>query len=138
MITGYLGGRVTEEIVFNEISTGASNDIERSTMIAREMVTVYGMSELGPIKYDSGEHSVFLGRDYGARASVSGGVAFEIDQAVRQIIDDCYKKAQKIINDNRELVDAIASALLEHETLTSEQIYALAEGKTAQEVFATV
>lgn len=136
MITGYLGGRVAEEIVFNEISTGASNDIERSTKLAREMVTVYGMSELGPIKYDSGEHSVFLGRDYGARASVSGGVAFEIDQAVRQIIDDCYKSAQEIITKNRDLLDTIANALLEHETLTSEQIYALADGKSAQEVFA--
>ncbi|MDD2591258.1 MAG: ATP-dependent zinc metalloprotease FtsH [Erysipelotrichaceae bacterium] len=136
IITGYLGGRVAEEIVFNEISTGASNDIERSTKLAREMVTVYGMSELGPIKYDSGEHSVFLGRDYGARANVSGGVAFEIDQAVRQIIDDCYKRAQEIITENRQLLDTIAEALLEHETLTSEQIYALAEGKTVQEVFA--
>ncbi|MPM83087.1 ATP-dependent zinc metalloprotease FtsH [bioreactor metagenome] len=135
IITGYLGGRVAEEIVFNEISTGASNDIEQSTKLAREMVTVYGMSELGPIKYDSGEHSVFLGRDYGTQATVSGGVAFEIDQAVRQIIDDCYKRAKVIISENRDLLDKIASALLEHETLTSEQIYALADGKTIQEVF---
>jgi len=135
IITGLLGGRVAEELVFNEISTGASNDIEKATQIARDMVTVYGMSELGPIKYDNGQHSVFLGRDYGAQASVSGGVAFEIDQAVRKTIDDCYKRAKKIIGENRALLDIIAQALLEHETLTSEQIYGLGEGKTIDEVF---
>jgi len=135
MITGFLGGRVAEELVFNEISTGASNDIEKATQIARDMVTLYGMSELGPIKYDNGQRSVFLGRDYGAQASVSGGVAFEIDQAVRKMIDDCYKRAKKIISENRDLLDTIAQALLEHETLTSEQIYGLGEGKTMDEVF---
>jgi len=135
MITGFLGGRVAEELVFNEISTGATNDIEKATQIARDMVTLYGMSELGPIKYDNGQRSVFLGRDYGAQASVSGGVAFEIDQAVRKMIDDCYKRAKKIISENRDLLDTIAQALLEHETLTSEQIYGLGEGKTMDEVF---
>ena len=135
MITGYLGGRVAEEVVFNEITNGASNDIERATDIAREMVTVYGMSELGPIKYDNGSQSVFLGRDYSTASNVSGGVAFEIDTEVRKIIDSCYAKAREIILANRDLLDVIANALLEYETLTSEQIYALAEGKTADEVF---
>ena len=135
MITGYLGGRVAEEVVFNEITNGASNDIERATEIAREMVTVYGMSELGPIKYDNGSQSVFLGRDYSTASNVSGGVAFEIDTEVRKIIDSCYTKAKEIILANRDLLDVIANALLEYETLTSEQIYALAEGKTADEVF---
>lgn len=135
MITGYLGGRVAEEVVFNEISTGASNDIEQATQLARDMVTVYGMSDLGPIKYDNGTGSVFLGRDYSAPSNVSGGVAFEIDTEVRRIIDSCYKKAKEIILENRDLMDKIANALLEHETLTSEQIYALADGKSAEEVF---
>ena len=135
MITGYLGGRVAEEVVFNEITNGASNDIEKATEIAREMVTVYGMSELGPIKYDNGNQSVFLGRDYSTAANVSGGVAFEIDTEVRKIIDSCYTKAKEVILANRDLMDTIANALLEYETLTSEQIYALAEGKSVEEVF---
>ncbi len=133
IITSYMGGRVAEEVVFNEISTGASNDIEEATKLARDMVTIYGMSDLGPIKYDNGTQNVFLGRDYSSASNVSGNVAYEIDTEVRKIIDACYQKAHKIIEENRDLLDKIAGVLLEHETLTSEQIYALAEGKSVEE-----
>lgn len=122
-ITGYLGGRVAEEIVFGEISTGASNDIQEATKIAKSMVRSYGMSELGPIQYDDASGSVFLGRDYGSNASnYSGQIAFEIDKEVRNIINDCYEQAKQIIEENHALMDLIATTLMEEETLTNEQI----------------
>ncbi|TFG83005.1 MAG: ATP-dependent metallopeptidase FtsH/Yme1/Tma family protein [Erysipelotrichales bacterium] len=132
-ITGLLGGRVAEQIVFNEISTGASNDIEKATQIARDMVMQYGMSELGPIQYEHRGGNVFLGRDYAAQANYSGQVAFEIDQEVRRIIDNSYEAAHKLISDNRELMDKIANALLEFETLTSEQIEDIVQGRPVSE-----
>lgn len=132
-ITGLLGGRVAEEIVFNEISTGASNDIEVATKIAREMVMSFGMSNLGPIQYEHGGGSVFLGRDYNAQGSYSGQIAFEIDKEIRNLIDSSYEKARAVILENRELMDKIAFALLERETLTAEQIQEIVEGKTITE-----
>ncbi len=129
MITGYLGGRVAEEIVFDEISTGAFADIQSATKIARSMVTVYGMSNLGPIQYDNPQGSVFLGRDYSMEKNHSGEIAFEIDKEVRRIIDEAYENARVIISENRSLLDAIVEALLEHETLTAEQINRIVEGK---------
>ncbi len=128
-ITGYLGGRVAEEVFFKEISTGASNDIEEATKIARAMVTQFGMSELGPIQYQQSGGNVFLGRDYSNSQNTSGQVAFEIDQAIRQIIDSCYAEAKKIITENSEDLIKIADALLEHDTLTAEQIEDLLNGK---------
>ncbi|MGL5979092.1 MAG: ATP-dependent zinc metalloprotease FtsH [Erysipelotrichaceae bacterium] len=122
-ITGYLGGRVAEEIVFGEISTGASNDIQEATKIAKSMVRSYGMSKLGPIQYDDGNSSVFLGRDYGSNANnYSGQIAFEIDKEIREIISECYEQARTLILENRELLDLIANTLMEEETLTNEQI----------------
>jgi cell division protease FtsH len=132
-ITGLLGGRVAEQIVFNEITTGASNDIEKATQIARDMVMQFGMSELGPIQYEHRGGNVFLGRDYAAQANYSGQVAFEIDQEVRRIIDNAYATAHKLISDNRELMDKIANALIEFETLTSEQIQDIFEGRPVSE-----
>ncbi len=129
-ITGLLGGRVAEEIVFDEITSGAYNDIERATDIARDMVMSYGMSELGPIQYEKREGNVFLGRDYSSQQNYSGEIAFEIDKEVRHIIDQCYAKARQIISDNRDLLDRITDALIEYETLTNEQITALEQGKT--------
>ncbi len=129
MITGYLGGRVAEEIVFDEISTGAFSDIQSATKIARSMVTVYGMSNLGPIQYDNPQGSVFLGRDYSSEKNHSGEIAFEIDKEVRRIIDEAYEKARELILENRPLLDDIVEALLEHETLTAEQINRIVEGK---------
>lgn len=128
-IVGLLGGRVAEEIVFNEITSGAYNDIERATNIARDMVMSYGMSNLGPIQYEKREGNVFLGRDYSSQQNYSGEIAFEIDKEVRNIIDTCYEKAKKIISENRDLLERITNSLLEYETLTNEQIMAIAEGK---------
>ena len=125
-ITGYMGGRTAEEIFFGDVSSGAHNDIEQATRIARMMVTELGMSELGPIKYDSGDNAVFLGRDYSQLSNThSGQIAFEIDQQVRKIIDTAHAQATEIINNNKDKMDIIANALLEHETLNHEQIQSL-------------
>ena len=129
MITGLLGGRVAEEIVFDEISTGAYNDIERATKIARNMVMSYGMSALGTIQYEDAGHNVFLGRDYGSNMSYSGEVAYEIDREIRKIIDEAYENAKRIITENRDLLDKIAETLMEYETLTKEQIEELASNQ---------
>ena len=121
-ICGLLGGRVAEEIEFNEITTGAHNDFEKATKIARAMVTEYGMSDLGPVQFEHQESSVFLGRDYNKSKNFSSQVAYEIDQEMRKIIDECYKRTTKTIKENKKLLDLIANTLLEHETLTKEQI----------------
>ena len=126
-ISGLLGGRVAEELVFNEITTGAHNDFEKATKIARSMVTEYGMSDLGPVQFEHQESSIFLGRDYNKSRNFSSQVAFEIDQEQRKIINECYEKTKKIISENRDLLDLIANALLEHETITKEQIEYLVE-----------
>ena len=128
-ITSYLGGRSAEELFFDDITTGAVNDIERATNLARDMVTLYGMSTLGPVKYDGGNGNVFLGRDYNAPSNVSGQVAFEIDQEVRKIIDECHDKAKAIIKEHKDELVKIAEALMEYETLTSEQIERLIKGE---------
>ena len=121
-ICGLLGGRVAEELTFHEITTGAHNDFEKATKIARAMVTEYGMSDLGPVQFEQQQGSVFLGRDYNKSRNFSGQVAFEIDQEMRKIIDECYKKTTKILTDNHDLLNLIANTLLEHETITKEQI----------------
>ncbi len=125
-IAGFMGGRAAEEIFFGDISSGAANDIEQATRLARMMVTELGMSDLGPIKYDSGQNAVFLGRDYSQLSNThSGQIAFEIDQQVRKIIDDAHKKATDIIIANKQKLETIAEALLEYETLNAEQIQSL-------------
>ncbi|MDO4701225.1 ATP-dependent metallopeptidase FtsH/Yme1/Tma family protein [Erysipelotrichaceae bacterium OH741_COT-311] len=129
-ITSYMGGRVAEEIYFDDITTGAYGDIESATKIARDMVTIYGMSDLGPIQYDQANHSVFLGRDYNSPSNVSGNVAYEIDKEVRKIIDECYNKAKELILSHSKEIELIANALIENETITSEQIENLLAGKT--------
>ena len=129
-ISGLLGGRVAEEVEFHEVTTGAQNDFEQATKIARAMVTEYGMSDLGPVQFEQPDQSIFLGRDYNKSRNFSSQVAFEIDTEIRKIIDNQYKEATKIIKENRELLDLIANALLEHETITKEQIdYLVANGK---------
>ena len=128
-ITCFMGGRCAEEIFFDDITTGASNDIERATNIARDMVTLYGMSELGPIQYDHGVGNVFLGRDYNQSSRVSGQVAFEIDQEVRKIIDSAYNKAKSIILAKKAELVRIAEALIQVETLTGEEINLIYEDK---------
>ena len=125
-ISGYMGGRVAEEVFFGDVSSGAHNDIEQATRIARMMVTELGMSELGPIQYDSENGQVFLGRDYTQRSNThSGQIAYEIDVQVRKIIDACYNEATNIIEQNKDKLICIAEALLEHETLSGEDIESL-------------
>lgn len=121
-ITGLLGGRVAEEMVLGEISTGASNDFEKATKIAKNMVNVYGMSSLGPVQYESSTANVFLGRDYTSNKNYSDTVAFEIDQEVRKIINEAYEEARTIIKKHRKVLDNIVKELLEHETLTKEEL----------------
>ncbi|MDX9691034.1 MAG: ATP-dependent zinc metalloprotease FtsH [Acholeplasmataceae bacterium] len=121
-ITSYLGGRVAEEIVFDTVTTGAYNDFQVATHIARSMVTEYGMSDLGPIQYETGGGNVFLGRDYFKEKNFSDQVAHEIDKEVRHIITTCYENAREIITANRDLLDKIAHYLVEVETLTKADI----------------
>ena len=129
-IAGYLGGRVAEEVFFDDISTGAYNDIQQATRIARAMVTNFGMSDLGPIQYDDDRGgNVFLGRDYQTNKSYSGEIAFEIDKEIRKIIEEGRSIARKIIEENKELMERIVAALLEYETITAEQIQNIAEGR---------
>ncbi len=122
-ITGLLGGRVSEELFFGEISTGASDDFSRATKIARSMVTEYGMSDLGPVQLEHKSEGVFLGRDYTNNTkNFSDTVALEIDQEVRKIVNECYKKATKILKDNKDLVMLLSDTLIEKETITKEEI----------------
>ena len=133
-ITGLLGGRVSEEIQFHEVTTGAHNDFEKATKIARAMVTEYGMSDLGPVQLEQQEGGVFLGRDYNKTRNFSNEIAHEIDKEVRKIIDECYQEAKRILLENRDLVKLLADSLLEYETLTKEQIDSLVEtGKMPEE-----
>ena len=133
-ITGLLGGRTAEEITFGEITTGAHNDFEKATKIARAMVTEYGMSDLGPLQFEQQSGSVFLGRDYNKPQHFSNEVANEIDMEMRKIINNCHKEAKEIISKNKDLLKLIAEALLEYETLTKEQIdYLVENGKMPEE-----
>ena len=133
-VTGLLGGRTAEEIVFGEITTGAHNDFEKATKIVRAMVTEYGMSDLGPLQFEQPDGSVFLGRDYNKAQHFSNEVANEIDMEMRKIINDCHKNATEIIKKNKDLLKLIAEALLEYETLTKEQIdYLVKNGKMPED-----
>ncbi len=121
-ITGFLGGRVSEELCFNEISTGAHNDFQQATKIARAMVTQYGMSNMGTVQYENGGGNVFLGRDYLAEKNFSDAVAKEIDDEVRKIMEECYARAKKCLSENKDLLENIAKYLLEVETLNYQDI----------------
>lgn len=127
-IVGYLGGRTSEEIFFKDVSTGASNDIEMATKIARRMVTEFGMSPLGPIQYETDTGSVFLGRDYNnTQKNFSTQIAYEIDTQVRKIIDEAHMKAREILEEHIDDVKLIAETLLKQETITAEEITYLLE-----------
>ncbi|ARI75438.1 ATP-dependent zinc metalloprotease FtsH [Halobacillus mangrovi] len=126
-ITGLLGGRVAEEIIFGEVSTGAHNDFQRATNIARKMVTEYGMSEkLGPLQFGSNSGGqVFLGRDIQNEQNYSDQIAYEIDQEVQNFINYCYDRAKTILTDNKDKLELIAKTLLDVETLDATQIRSL-------------
>jgi cell division protease FtsH len=121
-----LGGRIAEEIKFGDVTTGASNDFEKASNMARKMVTQYGMSDsLGPIQYGRGNHQVFLGRDFGEERNYSEEVASKIDAEVRAIIDACYADARSILEKNWDKVERMANSLLEHETVDAEEVLAI-------------
>ncbi len=126
-ISGLLAGRVAEEVVFNEISTGAHDDFKKATKIARSMVTEYGMSDLGPMMLEEPSENTFLGRDYTKNRNISDTVAHEIDEEMRKIINERYEITKNILIENRNLLDLIANTLLEEETITKEQIDYLVE-----------
>ena len=126
-VVGLLGGRAAEEFIFNEKTTGASNDFEQATGIVRSMITEYGMyDELGTVQYE-GNHQVFIGRDYGQTKAYSDQVAFEIDNAVRSIMKEAYAQALQILEEHKEQLTLIAEKLLELETLDERTIKALFE-----------
>ncbi|HEX4835018.1 MAG TPA: ATP-dependent zinc metalloprotease FtsH [bacterium] len=129
-ITAILGGRVAEEITFGEITTGAANDFEKATDLARKMVTEFGMSDkLGPLTLGTKHGPVFLGRDLVESRNYSEEIAYEIDKEVRRIIDECYVRARQVLSDNKEILERIARALLERESLESDQLDALIAGR---------
>jgi cell division protease FtsH len=126
------GGRVAEEMIFGpeKVTTGAGNDIERATAMARRMVTQFGMSELiGPMAVGDSEQEVFLGRDIAQRRQVSEQTAQQVDAEVKRILDEAYDQARVLLEEHRDLLEKIALALLERESLDREQVEMLAEGK---------
>ena len=123
------GGRVAEELVFDDITTGASNDIKQATKTARDMVTIYGFSsEIGPINYQNGDpDEIFLGRDLGHARPYGEAIATSIDEEVKHIMDKCYAKAKQIISDHRDILDRSAALLMEKEKISREEFEALFE-----------
>jgi cell division protease FtsH len=117
LITTMLGGRAAEEVVFNEITVGASSDIERATSLARKMVTEFGMSSLGPISFDGHHGSYFLAKELGEGPLYSEETSAKIDKEIRETIDTCYKNALKIIKENKKALDEVTQRLLEKETI---------------------
>lgn len=133
-ITGLLGGRVAEDIIFGEVSTGAHNDFQRATGIARRMVTEFGMSDkLGPLQFGQAQGQVFLGRDFNSEQNYSDQIAYDIDTEIQRIIKECYARAKTILTENREKLELIAETLLDIETLDAGQIRHLVDHGTLPE-----
>ena len=130
-----LGGRIAEELIFDDITTGASQDIKQATAIARSMITKFGMSErLGLINYDNNSEEVFIGRDYGhSSRSYGENVAGAIDEEVKRIIDECYTQARAILQEYHSVLDACAALLLEKEKITRSEFEALFESQESEE-----
>jgi cell division protease FtsH len=125
-----MGGRIAEDVVFSEISTGAQNDIEQATEMARKMVCEWGMSEaLGPLTYGKKEEQIFLGKEFNRHQDYSEATALKIDAEIKRIVSEQYDRAQKALVDNKRLLEKIADALLEHEVLDAEQIKQILEGR---------
>lgn len=132
-----LGGRAAEEIVFGEITTGASNDLEKVTESAKQMVMRFGMSErLGPRVFGHDRGQPFLGREFSSEPDYSDEIAREIDDEIRRIVESAHQTARKILSDNHEQLDRISKLLLARETIEADQFVALLEGKPESEVFA--
>lgn len=128
MIANAMGGRIAEELYIGRITTGASNDIERATELARQMVCTYGMSDLGPLAFGKKEEQIFLGREISQHRDFSEDTAIKIDQEVRRIISEQYERAKQILTDNKQAMEDLTQALLERETLDSVQIRRIAAG----------
>ncbi|MGL5674863.1 MAG: ATP-dependent zinc metalloprotease FtsH [Cellulosilyticaceae bacterium] len=128
-IVSLLGGRAAEEIIFGDITTGASNDIERATHIARDMVTKYGMSELGPIKFGDEQEEVFLGRDFNHTRNYSEDVATAIDKHIKVIIENAYTRSKELLNEHRDILDSASKVLLEREKITGKQFRQIMNGE---------
>ncbi|EKD64341.1 MAG: hypothetical protein ACD_51C00023G0002 [uncultured bacterium] len=128
-LASLLGGYATEKMVFGEVSTGPSNDLERATKMARKMVTKYGMSDMGPVIFGEGNEEIFLGKDFGHVRNYSEEIASKIDQAVEQIVGRALDKAAEIVKKYRKEMDRIVKELLQKETLTREEFIELLEGK---------
>jgi cell division protease FtsH len=129
-----LGGRVAEELTQTDITTGASNDIERATALARRMVCEWGMSELGPLSFGDGDEPVFLGRDFAQRANYSDETARRIDEEVRRIIQAGHETAREILHAHRPVLDRIAAELLEKESLEGDEVYRIIEEMTGRKL----
>jgi len=129
-LAGLLGGRVAEELVFGDITTGASNDLEQVTRMARRMVTEYGMSDkLGPLTFGEKQELVFLGREIGEQRNYSEAVAELIDQEVKRIVDEAYETARRVLVEKRDVLDRIALRLIEVETMDAREFHALLRGE---------
>ena len=125
-IVSLLGGRVAESLILNDVSTGASNDIQRATQIARNMVTKYGMSDrIGAIMLGSGQEEVFLGRDFAQAKEYSEETAAVIDEEIKKIVDNAYRRAEQILRDNIDKLHAVAGVLLEKEKIDGEEFDAI-------------
>jgi len=121
-----LGGRIAEEIVFGDISTGAQNDLDRSSELARNMVCTYGMSEkLGPLTFGKKNSSLFLGTEYGAEKNYSEETARAIDDAVKTIVQNSYQRVKELLQENRSVLNSLASELEEKEVLSGEEVAAI-------------
>jgi cell division protease FtsH len=129
-LAGLLGGRAAEELIIQDVTTGAANDLERATKLARDMVMRFGMSEsLGPLTFGQREELVFLGREIGEQRDYSEAVAQEIDREVRRIIDQAYQRVREILTTHRDKLESVAQTLVEVETLGEKEFRALVSGE---------
>jgi cell division protease FtsH len=126
-IMGALGGRAAEDVVFGhaEVTTGAGGDIQQVASMARQMVTRFGMSDLGPLSLEAGNQEVFLGRDLMTRSDVSDAIASRIDEAVRQIVQSCYRDTVALVDQHRDCMDRVVELLIEKETLDGDEFRSL-------------
>jgi cell division protease FtsH len=129
-----MGGRVAEELTQDEITTGAGNDIERATELARRMVCEWGMSELGPLAYGEKDEPVFLGRELSTRTAYSEATSQQIDREVKRIVDQGYRSARGLLTEHREVLDRLAQELLEKESLDGKAVYVMVEEMTGVNV----
>lgn len=135
MIIVFLGGMAAEKLIFNDVSTGASSDLQRATSVARSMVMRYGMSDaIGPVVYDSGDDEIFIGRDMGHVKNYSETTASKIDEEVNRIITECFSRTEKILSDNIEKLHEVASFLIENEKMNEEQFYNMMDGISSEDI----